>query len=253
MRPWTSRRHRIVSDEPFRVDPGLLGRSLSSFRRRTAAFLLDLLIFGLVGVVVFTALSAASFHGADPAFFGDVRAMLDMPPGEARTQAENGLLFRLMRVMSDRDPRMFEAEITAALQDGDRARFLEVLDGRDVDFAIDGGESRVLDEEDSYHVQVGTDVLLGRYSTVFGWAGALMIWFTLTMRLGRGRTPGKRLFGLRVARLDGRPLSWWDSFERAGSYGASAATCLMGFLQAIRDPNRQALHDKVAGTVVVRS
>lgn len=43
MRPWQLRRHRTVTDEPFRVDPALPGRPLSSFRRRTEAFLLGFL------------------------------------------------------------------------------------------------------------------------------------------------------------------------------------------------------------------
>ncbi len=70
--------------------------------------------------------------------------------------------------------------------------------------------------------------------------------------LGRGRTPGKRLLGIRVARLDGRPLSLWTCFNRAGGYGASAATLGLGFLLSRRDPNRQADHDKIVGSVVVR-
>lgn len=38
-----------------------------------------------------------------------------------------------------------------------------------------------------------------------------------------GRTPGKALPGLRIVRLDGKELSWWNAFDRAGSYGARAA------------------------------
>jgi len=55
-----------------------------------------------------------------------------------------------------------------------------------------------------------------------------------------------------VARLDGRPLRWWDAFGRAGGYSASAATLLLGFLEMIWDPNRQTLHDRIAATVVLR-
>jgi uncharacterized RDD family membrane protein YckC len=67
-----------------------------------------------------------------------------------------------------------------------------------------------------------------------------------------GRTPGKRLLGIRVIQLDGKPMSWWMAFERAGGYAAGLATGLLGFLQIYWDPNRQAIHDKIAGTVVVR-
>ena len=72
------------------------------------------------------------------------------------------------------------------------------------------------------------------------------------MRLTRGRSLGKALLGLRIVRLDGRPLTWWNAFCRAGGYSASAATALLGFLEMIWDLNRQTLHDRIAATVVLR-
>ncbi|MFQ5746308.1 MAG: RDD family protein [Gemmatimonadota bacterium] len=82
-----------------------------------------------------------------------------------------------------------------------------------------------------------------------GWSG---LYFTFFTGLWRGRTPGKRLLGIRVLRLDGKPISWWIAFERFGGYAASVFTGLTGFLQVLWDRNRQALHDKVAETVVIR-
>lgn len=84
----------------------------------------------------------------------------------------------------------------------------------------------------------------------FGW-GAL--YFTALLVLGRGQTPGKRIMGVRVIRLDGKPIGWWYAFERYGSYFASFTTGLVGFAQILWDRNRQALHDKVVETVVIRS
>lgn len=83
----------------------------------------------------------------------------------------------------------------------------------------------------------------------FGW-GAL--YFTAFLTLWRGKTPGKRVFGVRVIRLDGRPLSWWIAFERFGGYAASLSIGLLGFLQILWDRNRQGLHDKAVETVVIR-
>jgi hypothetical protein len=83
----------------------------------------------------------------------------------------------------------------------------------------------------------------------FGW-GAL--YFTAFVTLWRGQTPGKRLLGVRVIRLDGRALGWWLSFERFGGYAASLSTGLLGFLQILWDHNRQGLHDKAVETVVIR-
>ena len=82
-----------------------------------------------------------------------------------------------------------------------------------------------------------------------GWSG---LYFTFFLGFWRGRTPGKRLLGVRVVRLDGRPLGFWVSFERFGGYAASLFTGLEGFARILWDRNRQALEDKLAETVVIR-
>ncbi len=82
-----------------------------------------------------------------------------------------------------------------------------------------------------------------------GWTALYFTTFTMLMR---GRTPGKKIMGIRVIRLDGRPITWWIAFERFGGYAASAATGLLGFAQVLWDRNRQGIHDKVAETVVIR-
>jgi uncharacterized RDD family membrane protein YckC len=83
----------------------------------------------------------------------------------------------------------------------------------------------------------------------FGWSA---LYFTLFLTIGRGQTPGKRLTRIRVIRLDGKPISWWQAFERFGGYFASLSTGLLGFAQILWDRNRQALHDKIVETVVIR-
>lgn len=82
--------------------------------------------------------------------------------------------------------------------------------------------------------------------------GSLGLYFTAFLALWNGHTPGKRLLGIRVAKVNGEPLGWWDSFSRFGGYAASVATGLVGFLQILWDANRQGLHDRIAGTVVLR-
>jgi len=84
---------------------------------------------------------------------------------------------------------------------------------------------------------------------IFGWG---TIYLTLFTALWDGRTPGKRVMGLRVVRLTGEPLGLFRCFERAGGYAAGVATGLLGFARVWWDPNRQAIHDKIAETVVVR-
>lgn len=84
---------------------------------------------------------------------------------------------------------------------------------------------------------------------IFGWG---TVYLTLFTAFWNGRTPGKRLLRLRVARLDGKPLGLLAAFERAGGYAAGFATGLLGFARVWWDPNRQGIHDKISETVVVR-
>jgi hypothetical protein len=81
--------------------------------------------------------------------------------------------------------------------------------------------------------------------------GLWSLYFTVLLTVGRGRTIGKRIMRVRALRLDGQPIGWWSAFERAGGYAAGLATGFLGFAQVLWDPNRQCIHDKIAGTVVV--
>jgi hypothetical protein len=83
----------------------------------------------------------------------------------------------------------------------------------------------------------------------FGWTG---LYFTAFLTLWRGQTPGKRITGVRVVRLNGQPMTLWTSFERFGGYAAGLVTGLLGFAQVYWDRNRQMIHDKIVETVVVR-
>jgi uncharacterized RDD family membrane protein YckC len=83
----------------------------------------------------------------------------------------------------------------------------------------------------------------------FGWSA---LFFTAFLALWRGQTPGKKFAGVRVLRLDGKPIGWWIAFERFGGYAASLSVGLLGFIQILWDRNRQGLHDKACETVVVR-
>ncbi|GID43957.1 hypothetical protein Aca07nite_12320 [Actinoplanes capillaceus] len=64
-----------------------------------------------------------------------------------------------------------------------------------------------------------------------------------------GRTPGMAFLGLRVVRADGRTPGWFASFLR----GLMLAYFPIGALWLLVDRRRQALHDKVARTSVVRA
>jgi uncharacterized RDD family membrane protein YckC len=74
---------------------------------------------------------------------------------------------------------------------------------------------------------------------------------TVVLSWWNGQTVGKKLMRIRVVRLDGEPITWWIAFERAGGYAAGFATGLLGFAQVYWDANRQGIHDRIVGTVVV--
>jgi uncharacterized RDD family membrane protein YckC len=68
----------------------------------------------------------------------------------------------------------------------------------------------------------------------------------------RGTTIGGVVCSLKVARLDGRPIDWATAIVRALGCFLSLAVVGLGFLWIVFDDGKQAWHDKIAGTVVVR-
>lgn len=251
--PSLRERRRTVTDEPYRIEPSLLGRPLASFRRRVFGFVVDLLLFGVLVVVLFVGLTALSFHRHDTHLFSDLRAARAAPEPEraARTADVGG---RFLEIMIERDPGLQDDETQAILRDGGAAALWTYLNPEDDELTLTvvGGASKFVTTPEGRRLQLGTDALMGGMANIYNVGFLFVAWFTAVTRLSRGRTPGKRLARTRVVRLDGRPLSWWDCFGRAGGYSASAATAMVGFLEAAWHPNRQAIHDRIAGTVVVR-
>lgn len=69
-----------------------------------------------------------------------------------------------------------------------------------------------------------------------------------------GQTPGKKAMGIRVVRrANGAPLGYGLATGRFFARIVNWFTLGFGLLWAAWDPMRQAFHDKIAGTLVVRS
>ncbi len=85
--------------------------------------------------------------------------------------------------------------------------------------------------------------------TVISWAvtPAYYIWFFSTS----GQTPGKKQAGIKVVSIDGTPLNWRKGVLRAVGYVLSDFSFFLGYLWSIWDEDKQAWHDKLAGTRVV--
>lgn len=78
-------------------------------------------------------------------------------------------------------------------------------------------------------------------------------YFGLSTYLGKGRTVGKYLCGIRVVSVIHSHMSLWHSVERALGYAASSLEAGFGFFQFFTHPNRQTVHDRIAETIVVVS
>lgn len=244
-------RGRHITQEPQTIAPRLLGAPLATFRRRAFAFIFDVVLFGLVIGVLFIGLSALDFNRRDPTYFSRVKDYGAMEDGTEKTAARDKLMGDLMVMILERCPDAFPPDVTTMVENRDWEAMEQLFDGENLMLAFGSGKTSMTGRNPR-NLIIGTDFLLGRGSTFFSWGAFFVGWFTLWTLMTRGRSPGKALFRLKVIRLDGQPLRLWDCFSRAGGYGASAATLMLGFLEAIWHPNRQAIHDKIAGTVVVK-
>jgi uncharacterized RDD family membrane protein YckC len=68
----------------------------------------------------------------------------------------------------------------------------------------------------------------------------------------KGSTIGGIIFGIKVVRLDSRPVDWMTAVVRALACFISLIALGLGFIWIAFDPEKQGWHDKIAGTVVVR-
>lgn len=80
--------------------------------------------------------------------------------------------------------------------------------------------------------------------------------FLLAYHIGfwtwKGTTVGGIICQLRLVRVDGSPLRFVDALVRGLSSIFSLAVAGLGALWILRDPERQAWHDRIAGTYVVK-
>ena len=68
----------------------------------------------------------------------------------------------------------------------------------------------------------------------------------------KGTTIGGIVLGLKVARLDGQPVTFAVALVRALAAAFSIVVLFLGFLWIAWDADRQGWHDRIAGTVVLR-
>lgn len=68
----------------------------------------------------------------------------------------------------------------------------------------------------------------------------------------KATTVGGIICGLKVVRLDGRPVDWTVALVRGLGAFLSAAVLFLGFIWVAFDEDAQSWHDRVAGTTIVK-
>jgi uncharacterized RDD family membrane protein YckC len=94
------------------------------------------------------------------------------------------------------------------------------------------------------------------HSVVYGFSpGGMPFWlaiYSVAMWTTKGTTIGGIVCGLKVVRLDDRPLDWGVAIVRGLGAFLSLAVAGLGFIWVAFDPEKQSWHDKIAGTTIVR-
>ncbi len=256
------RRKGVVDPERFQLAPGLIDTPLATWWQRAGAMAVDLLVLAIVSQLAHAVLGL--FTGATLAALGTRRE------SDARTWTIvrwgliglGGVVVVLSAALLAGKPLVRSGAFNLAAEPdapdltpvyvSAAPTHAELRDAvRRLDTQVDylRAQNATLRDE----IRGNSWLRLAADSTrtmgfTFGWAG---VYFTLVTVLLRGRSVGKLLLRSRIVRLDGRPLSTMNAFVRNGGYAAGLATGLLGFARLLWDPNRQAIQDRIAGTVVL--
>ena len=261
----------IVTPDAFSVTPELLGTPLATPHRRFAAMAVDLVLIAFLQLLGWRVLGGL----VGLAFFRMATRRADGTPVTRARKAGLGCAGAMVLMVAVGATFIPSLVRMAVAPEGDSPfRFqlgqdttlfgVPPVDPGAVDLAgvidlaeaLEEREERIRDLEEQLEDIDSRSTLFmwirdvaDEAGLVFGWG---TVYMTLFLALWGGRTPGKKLAGLRVVRLNGEPLGLLMSLERAGGYAAGFATGLLGFARVWWDPNRQGIHDKIAETVVIR-
>lgn len=106
-------------------------------------------------------------------------------------------------------------------------------------------------------------LILGAFGAIVGFAtdspqnaGLVYLAASLVYYVGfwvaEGSTPGKKVFGLRVASVDGEPIEIWQGGLRVFGYWVNSLTFGIGYLMVAFTAEKRGLHDFIANTIVVK-
>ena len=244
-----------VRNAPRLVGAALVGTELGSPSRRAAALVVDLVLWLVVAFPAVMGLGLLRLMLQ----LGGPQVMRDLSGGEPsapeQRAAWSDAKLRFVRILEESKPDALSPALLHALGADDEEALRALVDETElsVNVQLSSGPVESGWDEETGEITIRNDVLFGTWNRWLGLVPLFVLGFTLVLRALKGWTPGKWLFGVRVVRTSGGPLRLWDCFSRAGGYLGSLGMLGLGFLEVLWDPNRQAAHDKLAGTFVVRA
>lgn len=231
-----------VTPYAFGVNESLLGKALASPTRRLSSIIIDFLVVGSLTLMSASFLAGCIFVVS---IIGSFKARRKQTRESVDSYASSVLtVTALLSLLFMASNFFFSNADSESASPKPQKTVLESVVG------FDSSDKRKTVDED----EKKSDLLAWAQSTItdfgvgLGWAA---LYFSVFTAWFNGQTVGKIIFRIKVVKIDGKEMSLWESFGRYGGYSAGLATGLMGFLQVIWDPNRQAIHDKVSETVVL--
>ena len=238
------------------TDASLIGMPLAPFWRRSLAFLIDALVCAILAGVLINALLTGLLNLVYPDLARSLVVLDEHTHDEAWNQAYRTMMVEVLPLANQNRPDLFTPDMSMAIQAEDWDLVYSYLKEANYRIHINLGSSWVRSIQPSEidlsvpRITIRHDIVFPHYPFIFDGLLVALLYFTLIQWIWKGRTVGKWICRLRIRRLDGKPLSFLDSFSRAGGYSTSLATLVLGFFEALWKPNRQALHDRIAETVV---
>jgi uncharacterized RDD family membrane protein YckC len=253
-----------VTPESLNVAPALVGRPLATPQRRALAMLLDVAVvallsgvtgFWLIGGLALVALQLRSRQGSGAGqpvgrrlvwgwILAAVLGLLALDEAKTRWDERHGPppAAALAEHGDDESRAAAGAAVSASsampkpgLTDAERIAQLEA-------------ELKAAKKPKPFKWRHELNRLIDAAGLQFGWG---FVYFSLLPAWWGGQTVGKKIFGLQVQEITGKPMTVMRCLKRYGGYAAGMATGGIGLAQLLWDANRQGIQDKAAHTVVI--
>ena len=245
----TYKTNSVISADKVIITHEIVGTPLATFRRRALAIVIDFSLLYLIGIPLGLLVIFIYLKFESPKLANEITSFIKADSTD--TLSTKGSTREMVLLFNKTYPEQIPLDWKWPIEHNDFDSLDSVVDSWN--FVVDLTADRALDfNYSTKQLKIGPDAFIGQFGNFMGKLTFFLAYFSLFPWLTRGKTPGKWITGIRIVRLDGEPVTLWDAFGRAGGYSASFSTLMLGFFEAYWSMNRQALHDKIAGTTVIR-